>query len=111
MKTNHTAGKWAYDGTDLILSEKEKVIADISPCNGYGEPIDVPESSSEREANAKLIAAAPELLEALQMLKDCFIHKEGDKRGNQVRSDIFKHCPEFAKACTNARYAIEKATN
>jgi hypothetical protein len=33
-------------------------------------------------------------------LLDAFVHKEGDKRGNQARTDIFKYCPEFGQIAT-----------
>lgn len=51
------------------------------------------------------------LLSALQTIMNCFVHKDGDAKGNKVRTDIFKHCPEFRQACVDARGAIDKATN
>jgi len=60
MKTTHTNGEWNYFGSDnetYAVTNGDNVIA-IS-----GE-----EHNPDNEANAKLIAAAPELLNAL---KDC----------------------------------------
>ena len=62
MKTNHTQGKWNIQnrGTNVplyILSEDKTVIAIVT-------------WRKESEANAKLIAAAPELLENLIRLVD-----------------------------------------
>lgn len=67
-------------------------------------------TNEERESNAKLIAAAPELLKVCEELLKAFQHKEGDKVGNKTRTDIFKNCPEFRKLGVDARAAIEKAT-
>lgn len=57
MKTKHTPGPWYYSnpvspkGKHLIVNEQADVIAEIK---------------TNEEANAILIAAAPELLEALK---------------------------------------------
>lgn len=67
-------------------------------------------SNEERSANAKLIAAAPEMLRILKELQQAFIHVEGDTKGNKTRTDIFKNCPEFRKLAADTRNAIEKAT-
>jgi len=79
MKTQHTPGPWCLcnDFTlktvDIdesyywtrIYSESD---ADIAPARAYGETI------VEAKANARLIAAAPELLEAME-----YINKQIDK--------------------------------
>lgn len=63
IKSKHTPGKWAFAGYDVYCSipgmRRKPVIAVI--CNQ-----DKAEHPSETEANGRLIAAAPELLEALQ---------------------------------------------
>jgi hypothetical protein len=97
-KTKYTPGPWAFDNSGFVYpsnngqhpSEKDMI------CQFF--------SKSERdfdncEANAKLIAAAPDLLEAL---KEMLRHTDGN-------------CAElptttFSKAERNARAAIEKAT-
>ncbi len=63
MKTNHTPGEWKQDN-----AEPRKIYAyggdglTIADCNQPGRSV------TEAEANARLIAAAPELLEACQNL-------------------------------------------
>ena len=52
---------------------------------------------------------APDLLEALTLIMDAFIHKPGDIPGNKARTAIFKHCPDMREAANAARYAIDKA--
>ena len=63
-----TPGPWIYNGEYEILSDNDEVldpyIADVISVNGnYTD-----ENEAERIANARLIAAAPDLLEALEGL-------------------------------------------
>lgn len=58
----------------------------------------------------KLISQAPAMLKLLQELQKAFQHVDGDKTGNQTRTDIFKNCPEFRQIAVDARTIIEKAT-
>lgn len=61
METKHTKGEWKQKALYIICNNK--LIANIDPINGN--------FSIENEANAKLISAAPELLEACKrVLKD-----------------------------------------
>ena len=64
MKTTHTQGEWK------VTTDGQKVtsILDRNDANGFNNICSINEHIEEREANAKLIAAAPELLDAL---KDC----------------------------------------
>ena len=56
-----------------------------------------------------LVATKAELLEALQGLRDAFIHTEGNKRGNQAKTDIIKcNQPHVADALNRAQQAIWK---
>lgn len=84
----HTTGPWKTNKNaagNIWIQAQGRFIAEITPA--YGE---VPESiQAERQANARLIASAPELLEALQSLLE-------------------SRNPENSR---NARAAIERATN
>jgi len=69
MKTQHTAGPWIIQehkdknfGIDLTEGKKGKVI-----CNVTSHYI---AEHQEAQANARLIAAAPELLEELQHISE-----------------------------------------
>ena len=109
MKTKHTEGKWQilwYNYTHFATINKDVTtrICTIDVERDGFAPIE------EAEANAKLIAAAPELLKVCTDLLDAFVLKENDKKGNQARTDIFKYCPEFREIAVLARHATEKAT-
>lgn len=83
--SKHTPGPWSYD---FIPMKNEWVITRI--CPGDDKPFRPPFTDSfarleppyDCEANARLIAAAPELLEALKKTKEhldkCEITGEGD---------------------------------
>lgn len=62
MKTKHTAGPWSADGHDgkesIIVTSKWGEVACVAH-NG---------DSTQRNANARLIAAASELLNALKKM-------------------------------------------
>ena len=61
MKTTHTNGKWK------VTTDGQKVtsILDRNDANGFNNICSINEHVEEREANAKLIAAAPFLLKTL----------------------------------------------
>lgn len=71
---NHTKGKWmvAIIGKNMHGKEKYQVVADIPYTGTFGGDTETPicnidqfRTHEEAKANTKLIAAAPELLEAL----------------------------------------------
>ncbi|MDX9747441.1 MAG: hypothetical protein RBT57_02970 [Paludibacter sp.] len=68
MKTTHTPGPWKtnyserYPEYDFVTGKNGEII-----CQFFSKS---EEDYSNKEANAKLIAAAPELLEALRELHD-----------------------------------------
>jgi len=62
METKFTKGKWGLD-RDFIYTELSEVICDIDPI-GVSKKV-FTRSKEEAIANAKLIASAPSLLEAL----------------------------------------------
>lgn len=63
--TKHTPGPWAFDDDRVITSPHTHNDLDDDVCEVYGGNDDIAEV---RRANARLIAAAPELLEALKEL-------------------------------------------
>lgn len=95
VKAVHTPGPWEYefdaDGDHVILTEGGQIIA-VTSGNEYMElPTDA--------ANARLMAAAPEMLEALEELWP-FIHEDG-MESSELSS--------FKRAWLKAEAVIHKA--
>lgn len=97
----HTAGPWKIKWKDNVVSESERLICNCAghQCNIYSYEID-----EENEANARLIAAAPELLEAC---KDLMSHEYNI--GAVCQNGIIKNC--LCRDCVKKRAmaAIAKA--
>jgi hypothetical protein len=91
MKTQHTAGTWTAKDGQIYPEETGKTIALIPYYSG----------TEEQEANAKLIAAAPELLETLKGTMQA------------LGRMIDKYNPDSIEAewIGNANEAIRNATN
>jgi hypothetical protein len=107
-KQQHTPGPWSVNGFYIDLDVATR-IATVSNWRMSGA-----DAFAEASANARLIAAAPELLEALEALaisapSACcgdFNHKKGDFHEGDEK------CPpldRYEKACLLARAAIAKA--
>ena len=62
METKHTTGKWIIDRKSETLTEKTVCTEQMDICTVLCIDID----DEEADANAKLIAAAPDMLIALQ---------------------------------------------
>jgi len=95
--TKHTPGPWTYqDSTQTVFSKHEdhkfSLIAKIA----------TGEDRAEEDANALLIAAAPELLEALQKL--------GQETAPFIATAIGSRNPNILAAVQKANEAIAKAT-
>ena len=104
METKHTKGEWIvvrsvsmpqmvdsvrvkeWGNNDLMGDLRGYVIADFTESHGFRK-----HAFAEAEANAKLIAAAPDLLEALQELYD-FTNNYfgGSPAGKFARNTAFK---------------------
>lgn len=104
MKTNHTPGPWSvprkawndpkdphFDHCDVIHSGTR-----VAKVSGVG--------SEETEANARLVAAAPEMLEALEEL---LLHEGERDTNNGLGLELDSDDLELAK--TKARAIISKA--
>jgi len=103
METKHTPGPWFYAGRSTLYIDASidggmiQEIAAVGPTaadNGYGET---------QQANARLIAAAPDLLEKCEMALSyieavCFNTPNPKKRKN------------YADCAGQLRAAIAKAT-
>ena len=99
MKTKHTPGPWkAVNGDNDLSGYFIRILsisdAEIAPARAYGD------NKEQRQANARLIAAAPELLAALQLVENC----------NNYTSDGCPVSYELQAALTEVRAAIRKAT-
>jgi len=62
--SNHTPGPWLVDDAKRVMTDWTKVgfLTTIADCNLGGG------SGDEKRANARLISAAPDLLEAIEMV-------------------------------------------
>jgi hypothetical protein len=110
MSAKHTAGPWAVlpeeVDRDYIrvrgtrLGDRYKVANVLTP-TGKGVPA---READETRANARLIAAAPELLEACQALA------EWDAREKDHAVDFYGRLSLCEAAFAKARAAIAKAT-
>jgi len=87
--TKHTRGGWTVDGADIIGADG-RLIAQLVDDEGGAH-------HDETQANAALIAAAPELLAALSRLVF---------EGNTIRNVAGE---DFNRAMTQAEAAIKKA--
>ncbi len=96
METKHTKKDWEYCGGGNAFVEVNigDVTIDIGRTSKFSEKYII--ERDEMEANGKLIAAAPDLLETLVRLIDRI-----DENGLQDR---------FPSAYVRAREAIKKAT-
>lgn len=83
-KTQHTPGPWFADGHYICSAEPDIYARQIAVTCDDGIT-----GNSERIANARLIAAAPELLEALNgLFEQCsMIHKQWGDGDNTRAAD------------------------
>lgn len=87
MKTNHTKGEWIAVGNtslySMIYSKSGVCIAEVKSYDTK-KPFNNP-TIKQREANAKLIATSPELLE---MCIKCLKHLEISNIGKSLQFDL-----------------------
>ena len=75
--TKHTPGQWRYDGERLRLDSRAVIRAPDGIAVAAAEDFNRYDRDDEVEANARLIAAAPELLEALESTHALLIEMTG----------------------------------
>lgn len=97
MSAKHTPGPWKYDPKDGSLDS----LSDVAVGRFHSGRDDMGSDMRPRKADARLIAAAPELLAALEgVIAWAIEHEEGSAFVANVRKPI-----EFEKA----RAALAKA--
>ena len=109
IMTKHTQGQWVQYGTSVRAADNDATIASVQANYGeshatFGSVDEI--NYSEQVANARLIAAAPELLEAAQEMADLL--------ENLLRIDAINPNLIIAESIRNVlpihRAAIVKAT-
>lgn len=108
MNTTHTPGPWRidYNGEDPEFAApriKGNSVENVAFIPAYEHP------RAEMDANARLIAAAPELLEALRALLSDYEGTLESLNDYRVGSEGHSAIPEDASSVA-ARAAIAKAT-
>jgi hypothetical protein len=97
----HTPGPWVNGDNGLIFGQigdnqeahEAPFICDVIPA-GAADRAGIGETTPEEKANANLIAAAPELLEALEGIASYMI----DSLGMEHDRDVIKAMAAIAKA-------------
>ena len=92
MSTQHTPGPWTQDGFGTIITANGRTLV----VEGLALSS---RSNEETRANTRLIAAAPDLLEALEMVRDA---------DDDCKRDGLKTIPSMAR--NRIDRAIAKAT-
>ena len=100
MNTQHTPGPWKIDG-NLIRNTEGQIIAEVQEFHHFeiqlqNGTLDIDQEEMPWEGNARLVVAAPELLDALRELYDT---------GMGIDS------VPFCKALKKAKILIEKLTD
>ncbi len=99
----HTKGIWRYSEVFKHITTSKKGI--IKGSKGICDIVSFNKSDDEIRANAKLIAAAPELLKALSK-----IYKSWDNWELEVSKKDKDSCNDMYKLWKEAKQAIKKAT-
>jgi len=85
------------NGDTVIRNGDHEIIARMVIGEGYNE-----ETDESIHKTAKLFAAGPKILEALQTLKNSFIHAEGNTKGNKAKTDVIKYNNDVQEALNKA---------
>jgi len=98
----HTPGPWSVKDSDTVVGPAGNVVAE---CCGYSVKATTPEQQSQggREANARLIAAAPELLTACKAANLLIEYLRARLRGDDMgRLDVEYHAAKIPAAILKA---------
>lgn len=98
--THHTPGPWKLV-PKFHASVESSTGRHVANCGGYTTNMDQGEHMNENEANARLIAAAPDLLEALEALLET-AKEDRPYAHTDTGSEVFKAQAAIAKATGNA---------
>ena len=102
-----TPAPWHVDYHTTIISQCPIVVSKAGEVCKVEAP--VTSSMEEAEANAALIAAAPDLLNSLKALYDSFQHDgNGRTKGNQAKTDIITHNKDVREALNAAGWLIRR---
>jgi hypothetical protein len=96
--SEHTPGPWkTNDGSTIVRDTEDKRIADTAVARPYPECL----------ANARLMAAAPKLLAALEALVYAYVELADSSTGREAQ---MQRIPAMVKAVQEAEQAIAEAT-
>lgn len=95
--TSHTHGPWSCGSSLRVTCPLGNGVADCNASTG--------KSDDEKSANARLIAAAPDLLEALQGIMLNAVRRQSEKGDLMDFQDALREC------ANKARLAIKNATS
>jgi hypothetical protein len=103
MSAQHTPGPWSArhwvcHAATTVVREVDGRVEVIAECSGFGRYAD------ESLADARLIAAAPDLLAALKSLRDNMHAQDLEIEAERPTEDEYQQC------MCNAAAAIAKAT-
>lgn len=103
-KSNHTPGPWisSLTGTTVTATVTREINGKIRTFEQKIATTPVGLDAFERVANAQLIAAAPDLLEALRGMLEVYGVRECSPFNNATLTEV--------ELCDMARTAIDKAT-
>ena len=101
MSTQHTKGPWKVKtGSNAVLAGRKQICSHVNAASVL--PVNMVEDQKIAEANARLIAAAPDLLEALQEITSDY--------ADRFDLDDPSTNPGIKSSIEQARAAIAKAT-
>ena len=112
-KMSHTPGPWSYENEGQTVYVGDQIEGQwIAQVRGWGWLQKLKNGEAVQDANGRLIAAAPELLEALRMWMEIHDKPAGfiGKFGKSLDAAIESQQLKIDAAADAARAAIAKAT-